>query len=98
MNYTPQSANANWLLAIWLDYQMRVNAPLEGCDPVKVPAGSVRDALAEVRLCRTLLADAAALLKDKLTPDTGQLRTQWDRDVDEWLVVAAPLFAEAEER
>ena len=46
---------------------------------------------------RTLLAGAASLLKDKLTPDTGQLRTQWDRDVDEWMVAAAPLFQEADE-
>ena len=43
---------------------------------------------------RDLLASAAALLKDKLTPDDGQLRTQWDRDVDEWLIAATPLFEE----
>ena len=41
---------------------------------------------------RALLAEAAVLLKDKLTPNEGQLRTQWDRDVDEWLMAATPLF------
>ena len=50
----------------------------------------------ELQEMRDLLAGAASLLKEKLTPDTGQLRTQWDRDVDEWLIAATPLFEEEE--
>ncbi len=43
---------------------------------------------------RDLLAEAASLLRDKHTPDHGQLRTQWDQDVDEWLLAVKPLIQE----
>ena len=85
---------ARWEKAEWRrTARGSTGCPIFGGSTSTIPLAGSERSITEMR---DLLAGAAALLKDKWTPDEGQLRTQWDRDVDEWLIAATPLFEEEE--
>lgn len=59
--------------------------------PIALPDDGDEDVWGEqataryITLIESLLSEAAELLAQQHTPDTGQLRTAWDRECDEWV-------------